>query len=168
MTIRSAGPSLAVLVILAAFVGMACRQESNADAASGRSQPGAHDPWSSAQTVGAAELAKEVAASAGGNRPAVVFVGFRSLYRGGHVPGSVFLGPAVSAEGMASLRRWAGSVPKSIDVVLYCGCCPLDECPNVRPAFAALRDMGFTHLRVLVLPNSYAADWLDKGYPVER
>lgn len=41
------------------------------------------------------------------------------------------------------------------------------ECPNVRPAFTALRDMGFTHLRVLMLPNNFAADWVDKHYPVE-
>jgi hypothetical protein len=28
--------------------------------------------------------------------------------------------------------------------------------------------MGFTHLRVLVLPKSFAEDWADKGYPVEK
>jgi len=28
--------------------------------------------------------------------------------------------------------------------------------------------MGFTHLRVLVLPQNFAADWVDKGYPVQK
>ncbi len=30
------------------------------------------------------------------------------------------------------------------------------------------RDMGFTHLRVLVLPDNFGTDWAAKGYPVER
>jgi hypothetical protein len=34
-------------------------------------------------------------------------------------------------------------------VVIYCGCCPLDKCPNVRPAFTLLKTMGFTNLHVL-------------------
>jgi hypothetical protein len=53
-------------------------------------------------------------------------------------------------------------------VVLYCGCCPLDKCPNLRPAFLALRDAGFARLRVLLLPNNFNADWVEKGYPVEK
>jgi len=28
--------------------------------------------------------------------------------------------------------------------------------------------MGFTRLRVLVLPNSFGIDWVEKGYPVEK
>ncbi len=159
MRTRELGLALAVLVF-GTFVGLACRPASN-DGSTG-------EPWSSAQTVGAGDLAKEMSASSEGSRPTVIYVGFRSLYRGGHIPGAVFIGPALSAEGTASLRRWAESAAKSTNVVVYCGCCPLAECPNVRPAFTILRDLGFTHVRVLVLPNSFAADWLGGGYPVER
>jgi len=28
--------------------------------------------------------------------------------------------------------------------------------------------MGFTRLRVLVLPNNFGIDWAQKGYPVEK
>ena len=31
-----------------------------------------------------------------------------------------------------------------------------------------MRDMGFTHLRVLILPNDFNTDWIAKGYPVEK
>jgi len=28
--------------------------------------------------------------------------------------------------------------------------------------------MGFTRLRVLILPASFAKDWVEKGYPIEK
>jgi hypothetical protein len=59
-------------------------------------------------------------------------------------------------------------VPRSANLVIYCGCCPFDHCPNIRPAYKALHEMGFVHVRVLVLPTSFAADWVEKGYPVEK
>jgi thiosulfate/3-mercaptopyruvate sulfurtransferase len=45
---------------------------------------------------------------------------------------------------------------------------PFGYCPNIRPAFVALHGMGFTRLRVLVMPNNFSSDWVDKGYPVEK
>jgi hypothetical protein len=53
-------------------------------------------------------------------------------------------------------------------VVLYCGCCPLVKCPNLRPAFTAFEDMGIGRLRVLLLPTSFHVDWAEKGYPVQK
>jgi hypothetical protein len=50
-------------------------------------------------------------------------------------------------------------------VIIYCGCCPFDKCPNIRPAFAALKEMGFKNARLLDLPKNIKADWLDKNYP---
>jgi hypothetical protein len=52
--------------------------------------------------------------------------------------------------------------------VVYCGCYPFEKCPNIRPAFEELRSMGFQHLRVLVLPNNLAKDWVGQGYPIEK
>jgi hypothetical protein len=48
-------------------------------------------------------------------------------------------------------------------VVLYCGCCPLQRCPNLKPAFLAVREMGFSTLRVLLLPDDFNTDWIEKG-----
>ena len=53
-------------------------------------------------------------------------------------------------------------------IVLYCGCCPWNRCPNVAPAFKLLRDLGFTSVKVLYMANNLGSDWVDKGYPVER
>jgi rhodanese-related sulfurtransferase len=128
----------------------------------------ADDPWSSAQTVQPADLLKELAAPAHPDEPAVVCVGFRPLYQGAHIPHSVFHGAASTEQGLAELKTWAKSIPKATNVVLYCGCCPLAHCPNLRPSFVAMRDMGFTNLRVLILPNDFNTDWIEKGYPVEK
>jgi len=129
---------------------------------------GASEPWTAAQTIEPADLVKEWKASASADQPLVVCVGFQALYRAGHVPAASFHGPTSTAEGLADLKRWAQRRSRSANVVLYCGCCPLEDCPNLRPAFTTLRDMGFTRVRVLLLPNSFGADWVGKGFPVER
>jgi hypothetical protein len=125
-------------------------------------------PWSSSQTVLPEALAKELSSSNNAKKPAVVCVGFHSLYEGAHIPGSSFHGAGSTAQGIADLKTWAQGVPRSTKLVLYCGCCPLQHCPNLGPAFAAMRDMGFTDLRVLLLPKDFNSDWIEKGYPVEK
>ena len=42
--------------------------------------------------------------------------------------------------GIVSLAQWAGNAPKSKTTVLYCGCCPWIQCPNVAPAYVALKE----------------------------
>jgi thiosulfate/3-mercaptopyruvate sulfurtransferase len=124
--------------------------------------------WTDAETVTPAELAKEVANSTGANRPVIVCSGFRVLYEGAHVPGALYHGPASKPDGLNNLKKWAQEIPRSANLVVYCGCCPFNVCPNIRPAFEALRSMGFQHLRVLVLPNSFAKDWVAQKYPIEK
>ena len=74
----------------------------------------------------------------------------------------------MNAGGLTDLKHWAQRLSRSSDLVIYCGCCPLAHCPNMRPAFSALRSMGFTHLRVLLLPRDFAHDWVEAGYPVAK
>ena len=125
------------------------------------------DPWSSSETMQPSVLAKMLTDKFL-SVPTVVFVGFRSLYRGGHVPDASFRGTASTPEGLAELKSWAAAQPRSMDLVIYCGCCPFDKCPNVRPAYTALQSMGFKKIRVLLLPTSFAVDWADKGYPMQK
>jgi rhodanese-related sulfurtransferase len=102
-----------------------------------------------------------------GEQPAILYVGFAAGYRAGHIPGAVLAGPAESAEGLETLRAAAMGLPRDREIVVYCGCCPWDSCPNVRPALALLRQMGFTRVKALVLQNNFAADWVAHGYPVD-
>jgi len=126
------------------------------------------DPWTSAQIVQPADLVKEHAASPNAAQPIVVCVGMRTYFKNAHVPGAVLHGPAMSQSGLDDLKKWAQPLPRSANLVVYCGCCPLAGCPNLRPAFIALREMGFKRLRVLTVPNSFATDWVEKGFHVEK
>jgi thiosulfate/3-mercaptopyruvate sulfurtransferase len=126
------------------------------------------NPWTPAQVVEPADLVKELANSKASDKPIVVCVGFRTYFIGAHVPGAVLRGPTNLPQGIDDLKKWAQDIPRSANLIVYCGCCPLSGCPNIKPAFIALRDMGFKRLRVLPVPNSFAVDWVEKGYPVEK
>ena len=124
------------------------------------------DPWAKAQTVQTADLAKELGNSK--TPPAVIFVGFKRLYASGHIKGAQFHGTAGSEEGLKELTTWAAGIPRTTNLVIYCGCCPMEKCPNIRPAFKALQGLGFKNLRVLLLPQDFATDWVGKGLPYDK
>jgi rhodanese-related sulfurtransferase len=135
---------------------------------SGAPQVAPADPWSAAQALEPAALARELSGGKEADHPTILCVGFHALYQGGHIPGALYFGEARSEQGLAEIKKWAEKQPRSANLVIYCGCCPLSRCPNIRPAAAALREMGFTRLRVLILPNDLATDWIDKNYPTQK
>lgn len=124
------------------------------------------DPWSAAQAVQPIDLAKELASAK--TSPTILFVGFQRLYTAGHIKGAQYHGSGGRPEGVAEIKAWAAALPRSTNLVIYCGCCPMEKCPNIRPAFSALHEMGFTNLRVLLLPTSFAVDWAEKGLPYDK
>jgi len=126
------------------------------------------DPWTAAQTVQPAALAREIADPNSAKRPIVVCVAPHVLYSGGHIPGALYHGPGKDPQGIDDLKKWAHGVQRTANIVVYCGCCPLDRCPNLRPAFSALQGMGFTRLRALILPTNFYTDWAKPGFPVEK
>jgi thiosulfate/3-mercaptopyruvate sulfurtransferase len=132
------------------------------------SDPQASDSWSSSQTVLPEVLLKEINSADKTKKPTVVCVGFHALYKGAHIPGASFHGAGSTPQGIADLKTWAQNIPRSTNIVLYCGCCPLQRCPNLKPAFEAMRDEGFTNLRVLLLVHDFNTDWIEKNYPVEK
>ena len=75
---------------------------------------------------------------------------------------------ARKSEGIELLKKAVAGQPKDREIVLYCGCCPWEKCPNMRPAFAALHEMGFTRVKAMVIPENLKTDWVDKGYPTEK
>jgi len=102
------------------------------------------------------------------HRPTLVQVGFDTLYKQGHIPGSVYAGPASEAEGIAALKKALKPLSRQKQLVLYCGCCPWEDCPNVRAALQTARSMGFKHVRSLYIPRDLKQDWIDKGYPTTK
>jgi rhodanese-related sulfurtransferase len=103
-----------------------------------------------------------------GAKPLLFQVGSHMLYVQAHIPNSEYIGAGNTPEGIQRLRQRVSGLPKNADIVLYCGCCPWDHCPNVNPAYETLQRIGFTNVRVLYIANNFGADWVDKGYPVAR
>lgn len=131
----------------------------------GKSTP---DPWTAAQMISPDAFAKELADSKADDKPTIVCVGFRNFYEGAHIPDASYHGPASTADGLGDLKRFASELPGMTNLVIYCGCCPLVHCPNVRPSFSALLGMGFARVRLLALQQSFATDWMKAGYPVTK
>ena len=98
-------------------------------------------------------------------KPLLIHVGFHVLYVQGHIPGSEYIGPANDAAALEKLRKRVASLPRNNFIVLYCGCCPWDHCPNLKPADDALRALGFTNVKALYIADNIATNWRDKGYP---
>jgi thiosulfate/3-mercaptopyruvate sulfurtransferase len=100
------------------------------------------------------------------DKPLVLQVGPRVFYAEAHVPGSEYIGGGET--GLQALRERVKTLPHDRFVVLYCGCCPWKKCPNVRPAYQQLAAAGFTHVQVLYIADNFGANWVSKGYPVEK
>jgi thiosulfate/3-mercaptopyruvate sulfurtransferase len=115
--------------------------------------------WTKDQLMEPAELSQVIQK---GKKVPVIF----SVGPGALIPHSIDAGMASHQENLDRLKKELGSVPKKSKVVIYCGCCPFEHCPNVRPAISLLKEMGFTNYRLLDLPHNLKTDWIDKGYPV--
>jgi thiosulfate/3-mercaptopyruvate sulfurtransferase len=110
------------------------------------------------------ELAK-ILQSSKGEKPLLIQVGFHVLYLQGHIPGSEYIGPASDAPTLQKLRDRVQTLPRNKFIVIYCGCCPWDHCPNLKPAHDALLALGFTNVKALHIPDNISTNWRDKGYP---
>lgn len=126
----------------------------------------ATNPWSQKQVIQPAALATILQNS--GAKPLLLQVGFKALYVQGHIPGSKYCGPGRSSGGIAKLKACLDGVSPKRAIVLYCGCCPWERCPNIRPAFETLKAMGFTNIKVMHIADDFGKDWAAKGYPVNR
>ena len=109
-----------------------------------------------------------IVGSAKSEKPVMLQVGSHVLYQQAHIPGSEYAGPASSENGLQALRKRVESLPRSTFIVLYCGCCPWNHCPNIKPADDLLQSLGFQNVKVLYIANNFGTDWVDKGYPVAK
>jgi hypothetical protein len=123
------------------------------------------DPWSQSELMEPQALAERLSSSP--EAPNIICVAFPMLYRQNHILHARYAGPGNKPEGLEALKEAVSNIPKGTEVIIYCGCCPMIKCPNVRPAYRVLKDAGFTHIKVLNIPTNLKTDWTSKGYPVE-
>lgn len=101
-------------------------------------------------------------------KPLILQVGSHVLYAEAHIPGSEYAGAGGQDTGLQALRDRVKGLERNRFLVIYCGCCAWNKCPNIRPAYRELQTLGFTHVRVLYLANNLGTDWVDQGYPVTK
>jgi hypothetical protein len=101
-------------------------------------------------------------------KPLILQVGSRVMFDEAHITGAEYAGPGSHNEGLQTLRSRVDSLSRQTSIVIYCGCCPWNHCPNVGPAYKLLSDMGFVHLKVLYLADNFGDNWVNMGYLVER
>jgi thiosulfate/3-mercaptopyruvate sulfurtransferase len=140
-----------VFFILACCVGMAGYIKP-----SGGKSP---EPWAPNQLLAPADLAALI--NHPGKKQVVIF----SVGPGALIKGSRDMGPAHEKENLEKLKQALGSLQKDRYIVIYCGCCPFEHCPNIRPAFILLNQMKFSDAHLLNLENNIKTDWVAKGFP---
>ena len=118
------------------------------------------EPWRPDQLMAPADLAAIINSNEAG-KPLIISIGPAAT-----IKSSVEVGPGREAGNIAKLEQLLSKEPKDRAIVIYCGCCPFRNCPNVRPAFSKLNEMGFKNHKLLNLANNLKTDWLDLGYPV--
>jgi hypothetical protein len=123
------------------------------------------DTWKPAELTAPAKIAEELKTPDPARH--IFYVGFPILYKGAHIKDAALSGPCSKKEGLDLLTASLKNVPHDAEVIIYCGCCPFIRCPNIRPAYQALKDLGYTNIKVLELPTNLHTDWVEKGYPIE-
>lgn len=117
--------------------------------------------WTNDQLIQPATLASDI--NSGKNLPTILCVG-----PGAVIPHSIHTGEAGKSTGIGNLKTELKNHKKDDNIVIYCGCCPFAQCPNVRPAIEELKKEGFTNYHLLNLPQNINANWIAKGYPINK
>jgi len=81
------------------------------------------------------------------------------------IPHSIDIGMVKDSQNLQKFKNSISKLSRETNIVIYCGCCPFDHCPDVRPAVALLKEMKFTNFHLLNLPDNIKTDWISKGYP---
>ena len=117
--------------------------------------------WTDKQLMEPFELASTINSKK--DIPVIISVG-----PGATIPNSIDVGTVNTKEGLDKLKTQLNDLSKDEKIIIYCGCCPYEHCPNVRPAIDALKEMKFANYFLLDLPHNIKKDWIDKGYPVSK
>ena len=118
------------------------------------------EPWKADQLITPEDLAT-IMNNPTTPQPLIINIGPAGL-----IKDAVNIGPTHEKENLDKLREFLSKEKKDRQIIIYCGCCPFEHCPNIRPAFQLLNEMNFTNQKLLSLPHNLKADWINKGYPM--
>ncbi len=116
------------------------------------------NPWKESQLMQPAAL-NELLTSPKVRKPVIFNIGFVN-----DIKDARHVGAARDTANLLKFRKALSGLPKGTPIVVYCGCCPFEKCPNIRPAFALAKQLGFRNAKLLNLSTNIKTDWIDKGY----
>ncbi|MDE3200983.1 MAG: rhodanese-like domain-containing protein [Acidobacteriota bacterium] len=154
----------AVLPVL--LLGLSIAAQSSAQAFSASADPGSALSIPLASQVTPEQLQHMLSGSVTA-QPLVLQVGSHLMFEQSHIPYATYAGPGSTPDGLEALTLAVAPIPKSKLIVLYCGCCPWNHCPNIAPAYRRMLQLGFTNVKVLYIANNFGEDWVAKGYPTQ-
>jgi rhodanese-related sulfurtransferase len=96
------------------------------------------------------------------SKPMIINVGPTPLIKGAN-----YIGAAEDPANKERLKTMVKALDKNKEIVLYCGCCKLVDCWNIHEADKIMSSMGFKNYKILNMPDDFAKDWQEKGYPME-
>jgi thiosulfate/3-mercaptopyruvate sulfurtransferase len=120
-----------------------------------------NEPWTSGQLESPEDLAK-IINDPKLKQPLIFCIGPSAI-----IKNSIDIGLGKDSANLAKFKQQLDHLPKDAEIVIYCGCCPFEHCPNIRPAFRLLNQLKFTHHKLLNLEHNIKIDWINKGYPVQ-
>lgn len=120
------------------------------------------NPWTEKQLIAPEVLAKQLNDSIA-KQPVVYNIG-----PAGNIKNAIEIGSTQEKESIEKLKTELSKLPRNTEVVIYCGCCPFTNCPNIRPAFNLLNEMKFTKHKLLNIEQNLKTNWIDKGYPMQK
>ena len=120
------------------------------------------EPWTPDQLMAPGDLATIINDSTA-TKPLIIDIGPAGL-----IKGAVNIGAANDKENLKNLKELLSKEKKDRQIVIYCGCCPFQRCPNIRPAFSLLNSMKFTNQKLLNLSTNLKTDWINYGYPMNH
>lgn len=119
------------------------------------------EPWDESQLMQPEELAK-VLKDPKARKPVVLNVGPMDK-----IKTAKDMGIGSTQEGIEKFKSYVDKLPLQQEIVIYCGCCKLHHCPNIKKTFLYLEARGYTNHKLLNLQTSLDEDWVKKGFPME-
>ena len=119
------------------------------------------DPWT-AKDLMDPELLAGMISNTKSQKPVIFNIGPLA-----NIKGAISIGSVSNKANLEKLGKSLATVSKDKMVVIYCGCCPFRNCPNIRPAFNMLKERGYKNIRLLNLNQNLKVNWTDFGYPMD-
>jgi hypothetical protein len=118
--------------------------------------------WEASQLIESADLYKLISTTSKTPKPIIYNIGsMENIYS------AIKMGEPSKEESKKKIKEHIKTISPNRLVVVYCGCCSSDHCPNIKPAYDYIQQLGHSNVKVLNLPTSLAVDWTNKGYPLD-